>query len=88
MVYRGIYRDDGLVQFTGRQTTWGIAFGLKGYQHLVNAIAEGKYLQFTTKLWNPPNTRTKVTISMNNKMMYLSMQTSGSKCTARQLFIF
>eukprot|EP00957_Ditylum_brightwellii_P028956 2187360-Ditylum_brightwellii.AAC.1 len=50
---RGIYQDDGLVVFEGRQTRREITLWLKGFQAKVNKLAGGDYLQFTTKLWRP-----------------------------------
>eukprot|EP00957_Ditylum_brightwellii_P208876 15359351-Ditylum_brightwellii.AAC.1 len=53
-IYKGIYRDDGLVVFTGRQNKREIQVWLQKYQSLVNRLACGDYLKFTTKLWLPP----------------------------------
>eukprot|EP00957_Ditylum_brightwellii_P205124 15342379-Ditylum_brightwellii.AAC.1 len=51
--FRVIYRDDGLVAFVGQQNKSEIQEWLWKYQSLVNKLAGGKYLQFTTKLWQP-----------------------------------
>eukprot|EP00957_Ditylum_brightwellii_P039795 3013057-Ditylum_brightwellii.AAC.1 len=54
-VFRGIYRDDGLVVFVGQQSKSEIQECLQKYQSLVNKLAGGNYLQFATKLWQPPS---------------------------------
>eukprot|EP00957_Ditylum_brightwellii_P021972 1657210-Ditylum_brightwellii.AAC.1 len=51
--YRGIYRDDGLVIFWGKWSKNKIAQCLCWYHTLVDRIAGGTYLQFTTELWAP-----------------------------------
>eukprot|EP00957_Ditylum_brightwellii_P211137 15365799-Ditylum_brightwellii.AAC.1 len=53
-VFRGIYRDNGLVVFIGNKNKREIQEWLWKYQSLVNKLAGGNYLQFTTKLWQPP----------------------------------
>eukprot|EP00957_Ditylum_brightwellii_P084974 6461685-Ditylum_brightwellii.AAC.1 len=53
-IYREIYRDDGLVVFVGPRNKSEIHEWLQKYQNLVNKLAGSNYLQFTTKLWQPP----------------------------------
>eukprot|EP00957_Ditylum_brightwellii_P001744 134325-Ditylum_brightwellii.AAC.1 len=53
-LYRGIYRDDELVAFVGERTKCYIQRWLGKYQSLVNELAGGNYLHFTTELWLPP----------------------------------
>eukprot|EP00957_Ditylum_brightwellii_P010673 808274-Ditylum_brightwellii.AAC.1 len=50
--HRGIYRDDGLVVFTGKCTRMQVARWLSRYQTLVNKIVEGDYLQFIMEIWS------------------------------------
>eukprot|EP00957_Ditylum_brightwellii_P206023 15346463-Ditylum_brightwellii.AAC.1 len=52
-IYRGIYRDDWLVVFPVRRNKHEIQVWLWKYQSLVNKLAGGDYLKFTTKLWLP-----------------------------------
>eukprot|EP00957_Ditylum_brightwellii_P168256 12809275-Ditylum_brightwellii.AAC.1 len=49
-----MYRDDGLVVFVGKRSKNVIQEWLQKYQSLVNKLAGNNYLQFTTKLWQPP----------------------------------
>eukprot|EP00957_Ditylum_brightwellii_P106324 8111824-Ditylum_brightwellii.AAC.1 len=63
----GIYRDDGLVIFTGKWTRMQIARWLSQYQTLVNRIVEGDYLQFTTEVWSPTEPITNESNNKNNK---------------------
>ena len=65
-IFRGIYRDDGLVIFTGKWTRMQIACWLSQYQTLVNRIVEGDYLQFTMEVWSPTEPSTKEFINNNN----------------------
>eukprot|EP00957_Ditylum_brightwellii_P170626 12987639-Ditylum_brightwellii.AAC.1 len=53
-VFRGIYRDDGLMILVGNRNKSEIQEWLQKYQSLVNELADSDYLQFTTKLWQPP----------------------------------
>eukprot|EP00957_Ditylum_brightwellii_P111709 8520287-Ditylum_brightwellii.AAC.1 len=53
-VFRGIYRDNGLVVFMGNKNKREIQEWLWKYQSLVNELVGSDYLQFTTKLWLPP----------------------------------
>eukprot|EP00957_Ditylum_brightwellii_P178638 13606768-Ditylum_brightwellii.AAC.1 len=43
-IYRGIYRDDGLVVFAGRRNKHEIQAWLRKYQSLVNKLEGGDYL--------------------------------------------
>eukprot|EP00957_Ditylum_brightwellii_P194013 14776043-Ditylum_brightwellii.AAC.1 len=53
-IIRGIYLDDDLVVFKGHQTPMQICQWLEHFQHKINQIMGGTYLQFMTKVWNPP----------------------------------
>eukprot|EP00957_Ditylum_brightwellii_P124605 9497054-Ditylum_brightwellii.AAC.1 len=63
---QGIYQDDGLVVFEGKQTRREIALWLKGFQAKVNKLADGNYLQFTTELWRPVMEETHATTHLDD----------------------
>eukprot|EP00957_Ditylum_brightwellii_P047893 3637461-Ditylum_brightwellii.AAC.1 len=65
--HRGIYCNNGLVIFIGKQTRMQIVLWLSQYQTLVNKIAEGDYLQFTTEVWSPMEPNNNTTSNNNNK---------------------
>eukprot|EP00957_Ditylum_brightwellii_P061923 4699357-Ditylum_brightwellii.AAC.1 len=85
-IFGGIYRDDGLVVFAGRQNKHEIQVWLWKYQSLVNKLAGGNYLKFTIELWLPPpaNTRNSpvakdkkergVTVVYNREFPFLDMK--------------
>eukprot|EP00957_Ditylum_brightwellii_P189825 14451391-Ditylum_brightwellii.AAC.1 len=67
-IHQGICRDDGLVVFVGKRNKQDIQQWLQKYQHLVNELAEGDYLQFTTELWKPlPTNNVNSTVPNDKK---------------------
>eukprot|EP00957_Ditylum_brightwellii_P104051 7927340-Ditylum_brightwellii.AAC.1 len=54
-VFRGIYRDNGLVVFVGNKNKHEMQAWLQKYQSLMNKLTGDNYLQLTTKLWQPPS---------------------------------
>jgi hypothetical protein len=54
-IYRGIYRDDGLIIFCGHLSKQAIARWLAGFQLMVNELVNGTFFEFTAELWNLPD---------------------------------
>ena len=48
--YHGIFRDDGLVVFTGRKSAREVKDWLEEFQQTVNKAAVNQHLQFTAKI--------------------------------------
>ena len=72
VLWRGIYRDEGLLVLEGRRTVSEIRIWRDKFQEKVDKIAENNYLQFTCDTWNPgghfSRTETKITSMITNKV--------------------
>jgi hypothetical protein len=51
LVYKGIYRNNGIAIFKGLVTTSEVAKWLGIFQARVNNLADSKFLEFTTEVW-------------------------------------
>jgi hypothetical protein len=51
LIYKGIYRDNGIVVFKGSVTTSEVAKWLGIFQARVNHFADSKFLEFTVEIW-------------------------------------
>eukprot|EP00957_Ditylum_brightwellii_P190578 14507452-Ditylum_brightwellii.AAC.1 len=51
--YKGIYCDDGLVNFLGKLTQSDLALWLKSFQKKVDTLIGGNFYQFTAKIRTP-----------------------------------
>ena len=49
--YHGIYRDEGLVVFTGKKISREIKDWIEEFQQTVNKAVVNQHLQFTAKIW-------------------------------------
>ena len=52
-IYHGIYSDDGLVVFKGRESVKEIKEWLEEFQKTVDKAAGNQHLQFTAEIWKP-----------------------------------
>ena len=52
-IYHGIYRDDGLVVFKGKESVKEIKYWLDEFQQTVDKAAGNQHLQFTAEIWKP-----------------------------------
>ena len=77
--YHGIYRDDGLVVFTGKRSAKEIKDWLKTFQQTVDKAARNQHLQFTAEIWTieekspTPAKEERVQIVTNDKFPFLDM---------------
>ena len=53
VLWRGNYRDDGLLVFKGRRSKSEIQIWRDKFQEKIDKIAGNDYLQFTCESWNP-----------------------------------
>ena len=53
VLWKGIYRDDGLSAFKGKESISEIKRWREDFQIRVNKIAGNDYLQLTCKIWMP-----------------------------------
>ena len=53
VLWKGIYRDDGLLVFKGKKSLSDIKRWREDFQSRVNKIAGNEYLQFTCEIWMP-----------------------------------
>ena len=56
VIWKGIYREDGLLVFEGKKSLSEIKRRRDDFQSAANKLSGNEYLQFTCELWRP-NTR-------------------------------
>ena len=49
--YHVIYRDDGMMVFTGNKSAREIKAWLEEFQQTLNKVAGNQHLQFTAEIW-------------------------------------
>ena len=81
MHYFGIYRDDGLAVFKGKQSTNEIQEWIEAFQQDINDIAGNDFLKFTATIWDPLNehnpdsiTNKSVSIEKTQAFPFLDME--------------
>ena len=79
-IYHGIYRDDGLVVFKGKNKASEIRDWIEDFQKTVNKAAVNQHLQFTAEIWtteenSPTPAKEEIfQIVTNNKFPLLDMK--------------
>ena len=83
-IYHGIYRDDSLVVFKGKNKASEIKYWLEEFQQTVNTAAGNQHLKFTAEIWTDgansptPENEDRVQIVTNDKFPFLDMKMSWS----------
>ena len=73
VLWRVIYRDDGLLVFKGKKSLPEIQIWRDKFQEKIDEIAGNDYLQFTCEIWNPggrPSRNETETTSMVTKKVF------------------
>ena len=72
VLWRGIYRDGGLLVFKGKKSLSEIQVWRDKFQEKFDEIAGNDYLQFTSETWNPgghpSRSETETTSMVTNKV--------------------
>jgi hypothetical protein len=85
LVYKGIYRNNGIAIFKGLVTTSELAKWLGIFQARVNNLTDSKFLEFTTEVWgnDRDNGRKYKAVGTTNKdyFPFLDMEIYNSEYT-------
>ena len=92
--YYGIYRDDVLVVFIGKNSAREVKYWLEESQKKVNKSAVNQHLQFTAEKWMTgensltPAKEERVQIATNDEFPFLDMKISWSQEGELQFRVF